>query len=76
MNRELQYFVYIIHLLVLFNLVICDVLYSSHHLSLSIQEQVYMCVCVCEDSLTFSWYCRRDESSDWMRAVAWPTNMA
>lgn len=26
--------------------------------------------------LTFSWYWRRDESSDWMRAVAWPMNMA
>lgn len=25
---------------------------------------------------TFSWYCRREESSDWMRAVAWPMNMA
>lgn len=26
--------------------------------------------------LTFSWYCLREESSDWIRAVAWPTNMA
>lgn len=26
--------------------------------------------------VTFSWYCRREESRDWMRAVAWPTNMA
>lgn len=26
--------------------------------------------------LTFSWYCRREESRDWMSAVAWPMNMA
>jgi hypothetical protein len=25
---------------------------------------------------TFSWYWRREESSDWMSAVAWPMNMA
>lgn len=25
---------------------------------------------------TFSWYWRLEESSDWMRAVAWPMNMA
>ena len=29
-----------------------------------------------QPSLTFSWYWRREESSDWMRAVAWPMNMA
>lgn len=26
--------------------------------------------------LTFSWYWRREESKDWISAVAWPTNMA
>lgn len=29
-----------------------------------------------QPSLTFSWYWRLDESRDWIRAVAWPMNMA
>lgn len=30
----------------------------------------------CPSIHTFSWYCLREESRDWMRAVAWPMNMA
>lgn len=37
---------------------------------------VRACVCLGGVSPTFSWYWRRDESNDCMRAVAWPMNMA
>ena len=42
----------------------------------SLAEEIMLQQMGARHVFTFSWYCRREESSDWMSAVAWPMNMA